>query len=207
MSKIKELDNYIELIEDSKLKELCRKVIGVSHDQLKQPSSSSGMYHPKDELSEYGQVIHIMKAVNLSLHALNRFNFIPYFLIDLVITNAILHDLPYKFDLTLEVPEGKSRMDRNHGYTNATYIKRIAQELYIGRLKTDLIFNSVCFHMGKWHVDNHNKELRSHNAKVLLEVLQEADYFSSRKNISVDYNLTITKELVDNARNIYKNAK
>lgn len=190
------LYDVVSLIKRSDLKELCVAVIVKSKKQLKQPSSSSGMHHPQDELCEGGQIIHILKVVNLSLHALRRrdLDIFSKDVIDIVIASAILHDLPLKF----EINKNSVKIDWNHGYLNAKQIELEAEELNIDSITLEAICHSVCFHMGKWSPMNMGVVRSKCPIKTeLLNILQEADYYSSRKNVLVDYNIKHTKELIE----------
>ncbi len=200
------LSEYVSLVEDEKLKQLCFKIIEVSEEQLRQPSSSSGMYHPQDEICEYGQVKHIKKVVNLILWAVCRHDVKKYDL-DILITIALLHDLPKKFNFEAIVEEqdfihsGKSIMNKNHGYDNAICIDAVAKELNIDEDIRSVILNAIAGHMGKWiPKDTEIYDDFYLNGEYEFdrygELIQQADYFASRKNIIVNYDLEETKKLL-----------
>lgn len=199
------LKEYIDLIKDNQLRKLCNSIISISEEQLRQPSSSSGMYHPKDEICEYGQVIHIKKTAILILWAARRNA--DRMDTDLLITSALLHDLPKKFIFDSEILEkqdfihsSKSKMNKNHGYDNAIYIDSIAKNLNIDPEKRKILFDAISGHMGKWTPVEYqdrgwNDGHRIHTSYG--EYLQEADYFSTRKNVLVDYNIELAKCLIN----------
>jgi len=199
---IETLFPYVELIKDDKLRLLCYNIIEQGQEQLKMPSSSSGKYHPKDELQEYGQVIHLKKAVNLILHAIRRDK--RPLNVDIAVTIALLHDLPKKFNLEISVTPGQSRMNKNHGWDNAVTIDKEAEKLGIDYKTREIIFDAIAQHMGKWTPEGSihyrpNGELMLHTPYV--EYLQEADYFASRRNVMVDYSFEITQELYEEVIN------
>lgn len=194
------LYDVVSLIKCSELRELCIAIIAKSKKQLKQPSSSSGMHHPQDELCEGGQIIHILKVANLSLHALRRrdLDIFSKDIIDIVIASAVLHDIPLKF----EINKNSVKIEWNHGYLNAKHIELVAGEFNIDSSTLEAICHSVCFHMGKWSPINMGVVRSKCPIKTeLLNILQEADYYSSRKNIIVDYSIELTKELIEDILN------
>ena len=89
---------YINLIKDKKLRELTIITLNEAGEDLKQPSSTSGMHHPEDELREYGITVHLRKAVVVALSALRRRSpkYYEENTVDIVLTATLLHDTPFR---------------------------------------------------------------------------------------------------------------
>lgn len=195
---IQELYPYIELIDAEYLRRACYFVIANNINQLKEPSSSTGLHHQhnNDELKEWGQLLHVKKVVQTCLNAARRYNLKNNREIDIIIVAALLHDLPYKFDL--EITDG-SKMNKNHALDNAKYIENILIDFECHDYAYK-VSDMIAFHMGKWndYTDEWYDEFgKDKENEYLIKILREGDYFSSRNDIGINVNIETCKNLIE----------
>lgn len=153
------------------------------------PSSSTGKYHPTDEIKSDGMIRHIKRLVMIVPDFI-RYHQIPEDKIDLandvLVAAAILHDI-YK-----NGPTGKSK------YTVKEHPVYIAETIY--KYNKDLLYplaNEYCyyliaaclFHEGQWTIDKSrdfwNKHMPPMNdyARKLSQVMHTIDYVASRRSV------------------------
>lgn len=194
---IESLQEYIALIRDEKLRNLCNKVLEDTDDSFFiVPSSTTLKYHNKEDNKIGGIVTHQKRSTVVALSALSRYGY-DYSLeknddekkiVDLAITAALIHDCPYR----LIKDKGRYFTSFDHAVNNAKYLQKTMEEMNFEKKDTDLLCSAVGFHMGigdrhedKSWVDNFS----SFQSHPLIKVVQEADYYSTRKNSPVDYSL------------------
>lgn len=156
------------------------------------PASSSGKYHPKDDLGEGGLVRHSIRVARMLGHLLEPYGYFDFDeeQKDLLKIAALFHDCMKSG--TQEEYERDKHTKFLHPLYAANHIMTVAVTNSYSYEKAILIYNAVISHMGQWHTSN---------AGALpvpvtpdQKVLHLADYLASRKDI----NMEVEKEDDDN---------
>ena len=144
------------------------------------PSSSSGKFHPLDELGGDGTVIHTKRVFTLA-YDLSRGLGCEHNR-DEVCAAALLHDLA-KQGLD---PTGHTVKD------HPQIMAGIIADVYNTGFKTtmdknsaNIIYWSVFHHYGLWTLEKHRKPLIEYSPEE--RCVYEADYVSSKRYIHIDY--------------------
>lgn len=178
--KEKIFEEQLELIGDKRVKEFIRLCVLSAPDYFFKdcPASSSGKYHPVDELSWDGCIIHTKRVVVVG-YTLARGLGIEENR-DLIVGACLVHDL---------LKQGVTRS----GHT-VKYHPRLAAEL-VERIQRDtqlledseyrIIYNSVALHYGPWSVKDVKKPIKDYTLEELCVYV--SDYVASKKFIDVKY--------------------
>lgn len=204
---ITSLQDFVNLVREDKLKRLCNRILQDTDDSFfVVPSSTGGKFHDRDETKIGGLVLHLKRVVVTALSAMRRYGY-EYGLekspselkfIDSAITASMLHDCPYR----MKKENGKYFMDPDHAAKNAKHIEKTMRDMDFDEESIELISAGVGFHMGVWdkHSDNAWLErFKQFKTNPFVQTVQEADYYSTRKNMRVDYdlnNLDIRKSFI-----------
>lgn len=173
-----------ELIQilDEEVKELILEILHITPDSYETlPSSTSGKYHPVDELSKGGLILHVKKCFRLGIEAARRYD-LKGLELDIVKAACLIHDFPHRYE-----KNGKGvKTDYTHPFKNAYEIwKRYHNPLLLP------LIGAIFYHMGRW------ADYSCTEAKILRDLVfrlskhpiilavQEADYYSSRRFISI----------------------
>jgi len=174
-------ENELNLIRSKEIKELTKACIKASPDYVFEdcPSSSSGLYHPIDELSADGTILHTKRVVAVAYELSrgldcenNR---------DAVCAAAILHDLAKQGLVS------KGHTVKEHPQIMAKLIGEIYKDKFKDRLDRDLaliIYYAVRYHYGPWSSGDAKKPLKEYTSEELA--LYIADYVSSKRFIHVE---------------------
>lgn len=205
---LKEADvikEFIWMIEDDDLRAFTYFVISQSHpDFWVIPSSSSGKYHPEWENGKGGLIRHVKAVMALAMSALRRYGYsyettgdadLNAKTRDIIAFSVLLHDWGKNGDPNKDW--GK-HTTKTHGEDAAKlieeellpkFIKFFPEIKNVDELK-DMV-QQGCFairhHYGIWS----KEKMKPNDPKMtdIARILQEADYYSSRKFISsVDEN-------------------
>ena len=144
------------------------------------PSSSSGKFHPIDELAGDGTIIHTKRVFTVAYdysRALvceeNR---------DEVCAAALLHDLA-KQGLD---PAGHTI--RSHPQVMAKLIADIYNNSFKDKLdknSANIIYWSVFYHYGPWTINKYKKSVREYTMEELSVYM--ADYTASKRFVKIDH--------------------
>lgn len=170
----------LKRIFDRKVREFTKLCIMEAPDYLfiDCPSSSSGKYHPIDELFSDGSIIHTKKVFTMAYEIVKGFDCEDSR--DLVLSASIIHDLRKK-GLT------------DTGYTVSNH-PALAADLVTevhnaNSLLTDeqyrIIRNCVGYHYGPWSEDPWKKDIMLYTKEEIS--LFMSDYVVSKRFISTDY--------------------
>lgn len=171
------LNKYIDLIEDSEIKNEVNRLI--HRDEciacLRRSSSSTGDFHPADEFSEWGQLLHTLRVTNLAVQIYRSVEYNRLDM-DIIIAGALLHDVPYKFML-------------ESGYCNMTHAVDnglwFLDNTILCGYKKESIATCIINHMGKWETSQ-SAILNTYPMTSQAWAVHLADSISSCKNINVD---------------------
>lgn len=138
------------------------------------PSSSSGRYHPADEINEGGLALHTCRDVALAEH-LGDFYGISEKERDIVKTALILHD-------TWKGGDPWKKYAPDHGDLAAEHISSLpGGNTEDGKVVQRLVAN----HMGQWNKNGLKERDPRHPADNLEQIVSYADYLASQDNIYV----------------------
>jgi len=170
------LDNEVNLISSPAIRNYVLECIRRTPEYFwAVPSSSSGKYHPQDENTKGGTVLHTRRAVRIAEDLCRMYNVIGEDR-DCVIAATIMHDFcknGYPRDMRYTV-SGHGSLWINIGQTKENYkgFKDSKMAMTIGRL--------IACHMGRFDIPF------LAGATILDTIVQTADYISSREYISVN---------------------
>ena len=179
--RIKIFENELNLIRNKEIKELTKACIEAAPDYIFEdcPSSSSGLYHPIDELGADGTILHTKRVVAVAYELSrgldcenNR---------DAVCAAAILHDLAKQGLIS------KGHTVREHPQIMADLIADIYKNSFKDKLDRDqaiMIYYAVRYHYGPWSSGDAKKPLERYTPEELT--LYIADYISSKRFVHVE---------------------
>lgn len=173
----KYFEKELNEIKNEKLKKIAEIMIHETPDWYQtMPSSTSGKFHPIDELGPGGKIIHHKKVFKFSKEAAQRYD-IKNYEYEVLRTACLIHDLPYCFHW--DDKKQRYRTDPLHPFKNAVFCSQICDN--------KLLLSAIYFHMGIWG-QYESKEAKQislieyQNHPVVLAT-QESDYYSSRRLI------------------------
>jgi hypothetical protein len=142
------------------------------------PSSSSGKYHPLDELGADGIIIHTKRVFTTAYELCRGLGCEDER--DEILSACIIHDLR-KMGLTRS-----GHTVRNHPGLAAGLVEEVQTATQmLSDESYNIIRNCVGFHYGPWSIPPWAKPLSNFSSVELCVYL--ADYISSKRIISVDY--------------------
>lgn len=178
--KVKHFEKELELIFDKSIREFTRLCIIFSPDYIFYdcPASSTGKYHPLDEICALGTIIHTKRVFTVAYELCrglacedNR---------DAILSACLIHDLR-KQGLTKT-----NHTAKNHPELAAKLVEEVQADTQL--LNTDaynIIRNSVGYHYGPWSSGAWVKPLSEYTPEELCVYL--SDYIASKKVTHVDY--------------------
>jgi hypothetical protein len=178
--KVSTFKEELDLIFDTKIKQFTEICLMVSPDYFFNdcPASSSGKYHPIDELSWDGTIIHTKRVVTVAYDLCrglgaeqNR---------DAIISACIIHDLRKQGLI------GTGHTQKNHPDLAAQLVEDVQRDIRILNDKDyNIIRNSVGYHYGPWSQFKWKKDLTAYTMEELCVYL--SDYTASKKSNNVKY--------------------
>jgi HD superfamily phosphohydrolase YqeK len=144
------------------------------------PSSSSGNYHPIDELGHDGTIIHTKRVFAVAYDLARGLDVEDKR--DVILAAALLHDL------LKQGIEKKGYTVHEHPQLMANLITKVYNNKFRNLLSTDIateIYWAVCLHYGPWSGKDVKKPLTEYSMVDLAVYI--ADYVSSKRFVHVDY--------------------
>ena len=179
--KIATFEQELKVIFDRKVKEFVRLCLTQAPDYIFEncPSSTSGKFHPIDELSTDGLIIHTKKVFTLAYEMIKGVDCENSR--DLVLAAAIIHDLR------------KQGPDKPSGHTNndhpAQAAKLVDEVQEATQILTEeqhkILRNCVGYHYGPWSEDPWKKPMEAYTREELA--LYISDFVTSKRFITTDY--------------------
>lgn len=164
VSMISEEDKFLEplieelnLINDEGLKSFVRSILMRAEIFWEIPASFSGKYHPPDERSEGGNVLHTKRVVRAAKILCESHGVSPEEF-DLIIAACLLHDVTKG----KKQSDGTNAYDKMHPYTVVDLVKKCQEEdkkyaseaqsstLFLNEEDVQTILRLVRCHMGPW---------------------------------------------------------
>lgn len=179
--KVEYFQEELDRIYDHKIKEFARLCIAYAPDYIFEdcPSSSSGKYHPVDELSPDGTIIHIKKVFTMAYELVkgldcesNR---------DIVVTAALVHDLRKKG------PDNRTGHTLKDHPAHAAKLVDEVQEAtqLLTKEQYQMLRNCVGYHYGPWGEEPWKKPMDTYTKEELA--LYVSDFVVSKRFIKTDY--------------------
>lgn len=178
--KIEFFKNELDLIFDLKIREFTVLAIQAAPDYFFTdcPASSSGKYHPIDELSWDGTIIHTRKVFSVAYDLCNGLACSDSR--DLVLSASLIHDLRKR-----GVTEGRHTV-KYHPQLAADLVQEVHScTNIIPDEQAEIIRNCCGYHYGPWSINPWKKPLEKYTPEELCVYL--SDYFASRKANTVNY--------------------
>ena len=172
----------LSLIGRKDIKDFVKACIAAAPDYVFEdcPSSSSGKYHPIEELGADGTLIHTKKVVAVAYEFSSALDCEDHR--DEIIAAALLHDM------------AKQGIER-HGHTvreHPQIMAKLVADVYNDEFKTkldkttaNLIYWAIFYHYGPWAVDTSSKPLKEYTPEELAVYM--ADYIVSKRFVHIDY--------------------
>jgi HD superfamily phosphohydrolase YqeK len=172
----------LALISNPIIREFVEECISQAPDYIFEdcPSSSSGKFHPVEELGPDGTLIHTKKVFALA-YELSRGLDCEYHR-DEICAAALLHDFEK------QGKEKSGHTTKDHPQMMAATAANIYREKFRGRLERDsanIICSAIFYHYGPWTDQSVKKPLSSYTCEELAVYV--ADYVSSKRFVQVDY--------------------
>lgn len=175
-----EIINYIiSLIPINIYKELAQLLIGLVPDYFFIiPSSSSGKYHPEDEICEGGLLRHVYKDIKVFIqlcimHNISDDTFISEGIVALMFHDAFKSGMPQQEHTVFE-----------HPLLAAEFIRNNASGIPAASINN--IANAVASHSGRWNTSKYSEIILPTPTTELEKLVHEADFLASRKEFKLD---------------------
>ena len=173
-------ENELSLIYDKSIKEFTRLCIISAPDYFFEdcPASSSGKYHPLDELAFDGTIIHTRKIFTVAYDLCrgmgcedNR---------DEILSACLIHDLRKQGLIR------SGHTTKNHPELAANLVEEVYEATQIISTESyNMIRACVGYHYGPWSVNPWMKPLAQYTPEELCVYL--SDYIGSKRIIDVKY--------------------
>jgi len=172
----------LDLIGRKNVKDFAKACIVAAPDYVFEdcPSSSTGKYHPIEELGADGTLIHTKKVSAVAYELSRGLDCENHR--DAIVAAAILHDM------AKQGLERSGHTVRNHPQIMARLIADVYNEEFKDKLdKTtaNLIYWAVFYHYGPWTDESVRKPLKEYTSEELVVYL--ADYIVSKRFVHIDY--------------------
>ena len=172
----------LDLISKPMVREFIEACIEASPDYVFEncPSSSSGKYHPVDELSGDGTILHTRRVFALA-YELSRGLDCEHHR-DEICAAALLHDMAKQGLRT------SGHTVKDHPQIMAELVASIYREKFKDKLDREsalIIYYGIFYHYGPWTSQSVKKSLSAYTPEELCVYV--ADYVSSKKFVHIDH--------------------
>ena len=170
----------LELIFNKKIREFTRLCIISAPDYIfiDCPASSTGKYHPLDELGSDGNIIHTKKVFTVAYELCRGLNCENNR--DVILAACLIHDL---------VKQGwtcTGHTHKMHPAFGAQLIETVQKDTCILDIdQFNMLRNCVGYHYGLWSYGEWKKPLSKYTREELCLYL--ADYIASKRCVEVSY--------------------
>jgi hypothetical protein len=175
----------LERIYDKKIREFTRLCLIYAPDYIFDncPSSTSGKYHPLDELGADGTLIHIKKVFTMAYEIVKALNCENNR--DIVLSACIVHDLR-KYGIP-GTPGFTGHSLKDHATLGVNLIDEVQEATQLlTEEQHKILRNCVGLHYGPWTDDvNWKKDMTSYTAEELTVFI--SDFVVSKRFIKTDF--------------------
>lgn len=180
--RIKLFKNELVLITDKRITDFVKECIRIAPDYVFYdcPSSSSGKYHPIDELGGDGTIIHTKRVFTLAYDYARMLDVEHHR--NEICAAALLHDL------AKQGLEQSGHTVSNHPQIMANLIADVYNSSFKNKLdknSANLIYRCVCHHYGPWSGKDIKKPMTEYSMEELAVYV--ADYTASKRFVSIDH--------------------
>ena len=171
------------------------------------PASSSGKYHPSNDLGNGGLVRHSISVARMLDHLLEPDGYYDFDdeQKELLKIAALFHDC-MKSGTQEEYEKGKHTKFLHPLYA-ANFIMTTAINYGYSYEKALLIYNAVISHMGQWNTSKQEGGMLPVPKTPDQKVLHLADYLASRKDINFEFDEVYFDDKVDDESTIATDEK
>jgi hypothetical protein len=172
--------NELLLIFNEVIREFARLCIISAPDYffLDCPASSSGKYHPIDELGADGTLLHVKKVVTVAYELCRGLECEGHR--DEIIAACLIHDL------RKQGLNKSGHTTKNHPDLAAKLVDEIqAATQLLKQDSVNIIRNSVGYHYGPWSSGSWKKPLSNYTPEELCVYL--SDYFASKRPFNINF--------------------
>jgi hypothetical protein len=178
--KINVFEQELSLIFDESIREFTRLCIMAAPDYffLDCPASTSGKYHPVDELGADGTLIHTKKVVTVAYEFCTGMGCVENR--DEVLAACLIHDLR-KQGITRS-----GHTTKNHPDLAAKLVEEVQNATQLlSETSYNIIRNCVGYHFGLWSAGNWLKPLSKYTTEELCVYL--SDFIASKRPVQINY--------------------
>lgn len=170
----------LALINSSNIREFTKLCIASAPDYFFTdcPASSTGKYHPLNEISWDGTIIHTKKVFNVAYSLVRGLNIEENR--DAVLSACLIHDLIKKG------LKGGQWVQKNHPQLAAELVEEIQRDTQLlSNEEYKIIYGSVFYHYGPWTTKKVSKEISDYTLEELCVYI--SDYIASKRFLDVQY--------------------
>jgi len=170
----------LDVISDNRIKEFTKLCIASGPDYFFSdcPASTTGKYHPLNEISWDGTIIHTKRVFNVA-YSLCRGLGVEHSR-DPILCACIVHDLVKKGW------KGSQWSQKNHPQLAAELIASIQKDTQLLTAEEfKIVYGSVYYHYGPWAVKATRKPMSEYTMEELC--VYTSDYVASKRFIDVQY--------------------
>ena len=172
----------LDLIENENIKEFVQECLKQAPDYVFEdcPSSSSGKYHPLDELAPDGTIRHTKKVCTLAYELSRGLDCEEHR--DEICAAAILHDMAKQGVVS------SGHTVREHPQIMADFVADIYKEKFKDKIPREsalIIYYCIFHHYGPWTDISVRKHLDDYSREELAVYI--ADYVASKRFVTIDY--------------------
>ena len=177
----------IETLQNDDNRRFARRLLDTVPDYFfSVPASSSGKYHPKNDLGDGGLVRHSICVARMLDHLLEPRGYFDFSdeQKELLKVAALFHDC---FKSGTQDDYEKSKHTKFlHPLYAANHIMTTAITGGFSYEKALFIYNTVISHMGQWNIGKNGEGILPTPFDQSQKVLHLADYLASRKDINME---------------------
>ncbi len=172
----------LDLIVRKDVRDFVKVVIAAAPDYIFEdcPSSSSGRYHPVDELGGSGNIIHSKKVFTVVYELCRALNCEDKR--DELLAGSLLHDMMKQGELK------SGHTVKHHPRLAAELVAKVYNVEFkdkLDKMSANLIYQIIFHHYGLWTEEESRKPLKDYSILELCVYL--SDYIASKRCIKVDY--------------------
>lgn len=180
--RIKYFKSELNLIANKNIRDFTKECIKQAPDYVFEdcPSSSSGKFHPLDELSADGTLVHTKRVFSLAYEFCLAFDCKEYR--DEICAAALLHDM------VKQGWETSGHTVKNHPELGAELVAKVYNNGFkdkLNRNSANIIYWACFYHYGPWTIREHRKPMEQFTRTEMCVFM--ADYAASKRFIHVDY--------------------
>lgn len=173
----------LSLIFDKGIRDLTKACIAAAPDYVFEdcPSSTSGKYHPTDEIAPDGTILHTKRVFALAYDLALGLDVVSER--DIILSAALLHDL------MKQGPERSGHTVHNHPQLMADMITKVYEEQgFRKKLSIETVqklYWACAYHYGPWTDKSFKKPMTEYTMIELAVYV--ADFISSKRFVEIHY--------------------